>query len=91
MSVFNATVLMCKTQIGIGSLTIPQAFNTLGLVPGILALTFFSLVTTWSAHMIGNFRRKHPEVFGVEDVGQLLFGRWGKELFQIIYTLCTLL
>lgn len=90
MSVFNAAVLMCKTQIGIGSLTIPKSFDTLGLVPGIIALTFFSLVTTWSAHMIGKFRQKHPEVFGVEDVGKLLFGRWGKEFFQTVYTLCML-
>ena len=32
----GATFLMMKTQIGIGVLTIPKTFDTLGLIPGII-------------------------------------------------------
>lgn len=84
----GATVLMCKTQIGIGAFAIPKSFDTLGLLPGIIALTFFSIVTTWSGQIIGKLRKNHSEVFGVEDVGKLLFGRTGKEFLHIAYMLC---
>lgn len=85
-----ASILMMKTQIGIGALSVPQSFNVLGLIPGIIALTGFAIITTWSNWMIGKFKAKHPEVYGVEDVGRLLFGRAGRELFQGAYLLCTL-
>ena len=39
--------LMIKTQIGIGVLSIPAAFNTLGFVPGIVTLIAVAVITTW--------------------------------------------
>lgn len=38
---------MIKTQIGIGVLSIPAAFDTLGFVPGIVTLIAVALITTW--------------------------------------------
>ncbi|KAF2164280.1 hypothetical protein M409DRAFT_67845 [Zasmidium cellare ATCC 36951] len=87
MGWLGASILMMKTQIGIGGLSVPQSFNTLGLIPGIIALTGFAIITTWSNWMIGKFKRNNPGVYGIEDVGKLLFGRLGRELFQGAYLL----
>lgn len=66
-----------KTQIGLGVLSIPVVFDTLGLIPGIICLITIAVVTTWSDYMVGIFKLRHPEVYGIDDVGHLIFGRVG--------------
>lgn len=77
-----------KTQIGLGVLSIPKVFATLGIIPGIIALLAITGMTTWSNWMVGVFKLKHPEVYGIDDVGKMLFGRFGFELLGAAYTLC---
>ncbi|CBY01386.1 similar to amino acid transporter [Plenodomus lingam JN3] len=79
--------LMMKTQIGLGVLSIPAVFDTLGLIPGVIALLLIGGITLWSNYMVGIFKLKHPEVYGIDDVGQLLFGRIGKEFFAVVFVL----
>jgi amino acid permease len=76
---------MMKTQIGLGVLSLPSVLNTLGLIPGVIILCVIAGITTWSDYMVGVFKRNHPDVYGVDDVGQLLFGRIGKELFAAAF------
>lgn len=38
---------MIKTQIGIGALSIPGAFDLLGVIPGTLILAAVAGITTW--------------------------------------------
>lgn len=78
---------MMKTQIGLGVLTIPTIFDSLGLIPGIVCLLTISAITTWSDYMIGVFKLRHPQVYGIEDVGKMLFGRVGREVLGIAYLL----
>lgn len=79
---------MIKTQIGLGVLSMPKVFDTLGIIPGIILLVVIAGMTTWSNWMVGVFKLKHPSVYGVDDVGKMLFGRIGFELFGFAYTLC---
>jgi len=79
---------MMKTQIGLGVLSIPAVFDTLGMIPGIICLIIIAIITTWSDYMVGVFKIKHPEVYGIDDVGRLLFGRVGREFFGVAYVLC---
>ncbi|KAK2596109.1 hypothetical protein QQS21_006456 [Conoideocrella luteorostrata] len=74
----GTTVLMMKTQIGLGVLSMPAAFDALGIVPGVLCLTAIGALTTWSNHMIGVFKLRHNEVYGIDDVGFLIFGTPGR-------------
>ena len=71
--------------IGPGVLSLPSVLNTLGLIPGVIILCVIAGITTWSNYMVGVFKRTHPDVYGVDDVGQLLFGRIGKELFAAAF------
>lgn len=80
---------MIKTQIGLGVLSIPAVFDTLGLIPGIIILITIGSITTWSNYTVGVFKVHHPEIYGIDDVGELLFGRIGREFFAAAFTLCT--
>lgn len=79
---------MAKTQIGIGVLSIPGAFDKLGMIPGVITLFGLAAITTWSNHTIGAWKIKHPEVYGFDDAGRILFGSWGREIFSAVVLLC---
>ena len=79
---------MMKTQIGLGVLSIPAAFDTLGIVPGCICLCAIAVITTWSDYMVGAFKMRHREVYSIDDVGQLIFGRIGREFFGFAFCLC---
>ena len=78
---------MMKTQIGIGVLSIPSAFDTLGMAPGIICLVVIGAMTTWSDYMVGVFKMNHPDVYNIDDAGFKMFGRVGRECFAIVYLL----
>lgn len=77
-----------KTQIGLGVLSIPAAFDALGIVPGVICLCAIAVISTWSDYVIGTFKLRHREVYGIDDAGALMFGRVGKEVFGGIFCLC---
>ncbi|EIT82831.1 amino acid transporter, putative [Aspergillus oryzae 100-8] len=83
----GTTALMMKTQIGLGVLSMPLVFGTLGLIPGNILLLTIAGITTWSNYMIGVFKLRHPEVYGIDDVGRMFFGQIGCELFGAAYAL----
>ncbi|KAJ5539515.1 hypothetical protein N7513_007847 [Penicillium frequentans] len=74
----GTAVLMMKTQIGLGVLSLPVAFDALGIVPGVIVLCVIAGITTWSDYIIGVFKIRHREVYGIDDVGELLFGKPGR-------------
>ncbi|TDZ28710.1 N amino acid transport system protein [Colletotrichum spinosum] len=83
----GTAALMMKTQIGLGVLSIPGTFHVLGIVPGVICLCIIAAITTWSDYMVGVFKLNHPMVYSIDDVGQLLFGRIGREFFGAVFCL----
>ena len=81
---------MMKTQFGLGILSMPVVFDTMGIIPGIILVLAIAGITTWSNYMVGAFKARHPEVYSIADVGQMFFGRIGAELFGGGYALCKL-
>lgn len=45
------------------------------------------LLTTWSDYVVGTFKKNHPEVYSMSDVGYVLAGTWGREFFTVAYVL----
>lgn len=86
----GTAILMMKAQIGLGVLSIPEAFNALGLVPGIVCLIVIAVVTTWSGYMVGAFKLNHRDVYGVDDATGLIFGPIGREVLGVGFSLCKL-
>lgn len=79
---------MMKTQVGLGVLSIPAVFDTLGLIPGVICLCTIAAIASWSGYIVGVFKLNHAQVYGIDDVGGLLFGRVGREAFAVAFVLC---
>lgn len=77
-----------KTQFGMGVLSIPTTFNTLGMIPGVICLCSVGIITTWSNYIVGVFKRRHPEIYGIDDAGRMMFGVIGREILGIAFCLC---
>jgi amino acid permease len=84
----GTVVLMIKTQIGLGVLSIPSAFDALGLIPGVICLIAIGGMITWGNHVVGAFKRRHPEVYSIVDVGEKIGGKIGKEFMMVAFMLC---
>ncbi|WAO95693.1 Aa-trans domain-containing protein [Fusarium falciforme] len=83
----GSSVLMMKIQIGLGVLALPAAFNDVGLIPGVILLSFIGGIVTWTAWVVGVFKLRHREVYGIDDAVQLMFGRVASEAFGFIFCL----
>lgn len=81
---------MLKTQIGLGVLTVPETFSVLGLIPGTICVVLVAAMITWSNYIIGDFKLRYPDVYGIEDVGRIFLGRFGYECFGIMFAICEL-
>jgi hypothetical protein len=79
---------MLKSQIGIGVLSIPSAFDVLGMVPGVIILLFIASVATWSGLIVGPFKLRHPHVYGLDDAGLMIGGPIAREIMAGGFTLC---
>lgn len=84
----GTTALMLKTNLGLGVLSIPAVFDTLGMIPGIICVIVVASITGWSQYMIGVFKQRHPQVYGIEDVGGMFFGSIARELVGVAFFIC---
>lgn len=84
----GTVALMMKTQIGLGVLSIPAVFDVLGMVPGVVCLLIVAGITTWSDYVVGVFKLRHPTVYGIDDAGELMFGKAGRLVLGTAFCLC---
>ncbi|RAL07363.1 putative amino acid transporter (Mtr) [Aspergillus homomorphus CBS 101889] len=87
----STSIVMMKSMIGLGVLSIPAAFDVLGLIPGIICLLVIATITTWSSYVVGTFKLNHREIYSIDDVGYKLFGVFGRGFFAsafCIYWFC---
>lgn len=75
------TILAMVEAIALGSLGLPRAFATLGMVAGIFLSIGIGLVAMYAAYNIGQVKLKFPQVSHYADVGSLLFGPIGSGIF----------
>jgi hypothetical protein len=69
------TILAMVEAIALGSLGLPRAFATLGMVAGVFLSIGIGLVAMYAAYNIGQVKLKYPQVSHYADVGSLLFGK----------------
>jgi amino acid permease len=81
----KAAVVLLKCQIALGVLAMPTALSAVGGVPGTLVILGIGLLTTWSDYTVGLFKRNHPEVYSLGDVGFVLAGKVGREVASFMY------
>ncbi|OJI96729.1 hypothetical protein ASPVEDRAFT_182603 [Aspergillus versicolor CBS 583.65] len=83
----GTSILMMKSQIGLGVLSIPSAFNALGIVPGLICMITIAVTMSWSGYMVGVFKLNHREVYGIDDATGLICGPIGREILAVGFSL----
>ncbi|GAA5907897.1 hypothetical protein JCM6882_001520 [Rhodosporidiobolus microsporus] len=84
----SSAILLMKAQIGLGVLSIPSVFHTLGLVPGIIVIIVMAILTTFTDWYVGGpWKRLHPQCYSVSDCGAVMFGPIGREIYAVGYWL----
>ncbi|KAH1273633.1 hypothetical protein KXW98_003570 [Aspergillus fumigatus] len=83
----GTVALMMKTQIGLGVLSIPSVFDTVGMIPGVILLCIVASIAAWTSYVVGVFKINHRQVYGIDDAGGLMFGAIGKEIFATAFCL----
>ncbi|KGB76014.3 neutral amino acid transporter [Cryptococcus deuterogattii R265] len=87
VGMLKSIVLMIKLVLALGVLALPNVLLTVGAVPGVIIILGVAVMTTWCGHVVGTFKRNHPEVYSMDGVGYVLAGKWGREIFSFTYPL----
>ncbi|BEI81094.1 hypothetical protein CcaverHIS002_0202540 [Cutaneotrichosporon cavernicola] len=87
LSDLGAIVIMTKAMIGLGILSIPFVFMAVGLVPGVIVILVIQVMMTWANWQVGQTKLRHPDVWGVTDVGRKIAGRFGEEFLSVAFLL----
>ncbi|GLA86735.1 hypothetical protein AtubIFM56815_011005 [Aspergillus tubingensis] len=81
-------LLMVAETVSLGVLSLPAAVAGLGLVPSVIILVCLGGLATYTGYVIGQFKWRYPHVCNMADAGEVLAGRFGRELLgfaQIIF------
>ncbi|KKK19915.1 hypothetical protein AOCH_002521 [Aspergillus ochraceoroseus] len=73
-------ILMVAETISLGVLSLPAAVAGLGLVPALILLIGLGILATYTGYVIGQFKWRFPQVCSMADAGEVLMGRFGREL-----------
>lgn len=85
------TVCLIVEAIALGSLSIPSAFATLGMVPGTIMCVGLGLVAIYTSYVVGQVKMRYPHVNHYSDAVELIWGRFGKELTGVMFALFLIL
>jgi len=72
---WRACVLLITIEVGIGVLSLPSALHTLGLIPGIIAIVGFGILTTYCGYILVQFYRRYPMITNLVDCAYYVGGK----------------
>lgn len=81
------TVILVVEAIGLGTFSLPSAFATLGVVAGTFCCITMGLLAIYTGYIVGKVSVVYPSVKHYGDIGGLLAGRWGEEIFGFLYVI----
>ncbi|KAF7523255.1 hypothetical protein G7054_g11817 [Neopestalotiopsis clavispora] len=81
------TVVLLVEAIALGTLSIPSAFATLGMVAGVILSVGLGLVAVYTSYIVGQVKLRYPHVSHYADAGRLLMGKFGYELVGAMFAL----
>ncbi|KFA81290.1 hypothetical protein S40288_04846 [Stachybotrys chartarum IBT 40288] len=74
-------IITIVEAIALGALSLPSAYHTLGMFPGVFLTITLGMVSIFTSYIIGQVKLKYPHVSHYADAGRLLLGRFGYEVF----------
>lgn len=81
------TIVLIVEAIALGSLSMPAAFATLGMVAGVILTIGIGLLAIYTSYVVGQVKLKFPEVSHYADAGRLMFGKVGYEVISVMFVL----
>ncbi|KAI4229832.1 MAG: hypothetical protein L6R40_008042 [Gallowayella cf. fulva] len=81
------TVCLIVEAIALGSLSMPSAFASLGMVAGVIMTIGIGLIAIYTSYIVGQVRLKHPHIQHYADAVGLMWGRFGYELTSVMFVL----
>ena len=81
------TLMLIVEAIALGSLSIPSAFATLGMIAGVICCIGIGFIAIYTSYVIGQVKLAFPSVHHYGDAGTLMMGRFGYELFSGMFLL----
>ncbi|KAK6218973.1 hypothetical protein QIS74_06182 [Colletotrichum tabaci] len=84
-------VVLIVQAVALGSLSIPGAFATLGMVAGVICSIGIGLIAIYTSYIVGKVKVKFPHVEHYPAAGGLMFGRIGSEVVGVMLVLMLVL
>lgn len=81
------TICLIVEAIALGSLSVPSAFATVGMVGGVILTVGLGLVAIYTSHVVGQVKMRYPQVMHYSDAVQLIWGRFGYELTGAMFAI----
>ncbi|KAI1084705.1 transmembrane amino acid transporter protein-domain-containing protein [Whalleya microplaca] len=81
------TIVLIVEAIALGSLSMPSAFATLGMVAGVILSVGIGFIAIYTSYVVGQVKLKYPEIHHYADAGRLIAGRFGYELVSVMFVL----
>lgn len=74
-------VVTIVEAVALGALSLPKAYATLGMFPGVFLTITLGLMSIFTSYIIGQVKLAFPKTANYAEAGRLLFGRFGYEIF----------
>jgi hypothetical protein len=85
------TTLLIVEAIALGSLSVPSAFASVGMVAGVILCVGIGLIAIYTSYVIGQVKLKYPHIEHYADAVKLIWGRFGYELTGVMFALFLIL
>lgn len=81
------TVVLIVEAIALGSLSIPSAFASLGMVAGVIVCVGIGMIAIYTSYVVGQVKLRFPHISHYADAGGMLMGKFGYELVGAMFAL----
>ena len=85
------TICLIVEAIALGSLSIPSAFATVGMLAGVLLSVGIGMIAIYTSYVVGQVKMRHPHVSHYADAVQLIWGKFGYELTGAMFAIFLIL
>ncbi|KAF2653988.1 hypothetical protein K491DRAFT_601747 [Lophiostoma macrostomum CBS 122681] len=81
------TICLIVEAIALGSLSVPSAFATVGMVAGVILTVGLGFVAIYTSYVVGQVKMRYPQVMHYSDAVKLIWGRFGYELTGAMFAI----
>lgn len=71
----DTILVLTTTQLGLATVSLPSILLELGIVPGLIAIVGFGLLSWYAGFQLLQFYKKHPHVVNIVDAARIVGGR----------------